>query len=142
MSTGTRRKLSIAVLLTVAFLAGIFFITSAANLINPGGLAGQDALAASDVVGVAEDLGDAFSEVSEAVNPAVVQVRSTRMISQNSQNGQGQNPFGGTPFEDFFQQPGPGGNGQPFEQNGLGSGAFVRSDGYVITNNHVVENAD
>lgn len=141
MSTGIKRKLSIAALLTVAFLAGIFFITSAANLINPGGLSGQNAVAASDAIATAEDLGDAFSEVSEAVNPAVVQIRSTRLISQNSQNGPSQNPFGGTPFEDFFQQPGPG-NGQPFEQNGLGSGAFIRSDGYIITNNHVIENAD
>ncbi len=142
MSTGTKRKLSIAALLTAAFLAGIFFITSAANLINSGGLLGQNASAASDAIATAQDLGDAFSEVSEAVNPAVVQIRSTRLISQNGSGGAAQNPFGGTPFEDFFQQPSPGGNGQPFEQSGLGSGAFVRSDGFIITNNHVIENAD
>ena len=142
MSTRTRRKLSIAILLTVAFLAGIFFVTSAANLINPDGLGGQNALAASDAIATTEDLGDAFSEVSEAVNPAVVQIRSTRLISRNNQGGQAQNPFNGTPFEDFFRQPGPGGNGQPFEQNGLGSGAFVRSDGYIVTNNHVIDGAD
>ncbi|NNF57891.1 MAG: PDZ domain-containing protein [Rhodothermaceae bacterium] len=140
MSTGTKRRLSVAALLMVAFLAGIFFITTAGNLIRPEALSGRDAQAASPAVVAATDLSDAFEEVAEVVNPAVVQIRSTRLISQNQ--SQRQNPFQGSPFEDFFQQPGPGGNGQPFEQNGLGSGAFIRPDGYLVTNNHVIEGAD
>jgi serine protease Do len=138
MSTGAKKKLSIAVLLATAFLAGVFFVTSAANLLGPGALSGRDAQAAD--LASAADLSEAFEAVAEAVNPAVVQIRSTRLITQ----GQGgEDPFRGTPFEDFFQFPRPGGpDGQPFEQDGLGSGAFIRADGYVVTNNHVVEQAD
>lgn len=136
MSTGSKRKVSVAFLIVAAFLGGVFFVTSAGNLINPGALSGQDAQAAS--VDVATDLGEAFSEVAEVVNPAVVQIRATRLISQNQQT----NPFSGSPFQDFFQMPDRGGNAQPFEQNGLGSGAFIRPDGYIVTNNHVIDQAD
>ena len=139
MSTGTQKKLSIALLVVTAFLAGVFFVTSAANLLGDGAPTGRDAQA-SDLASAVE-LSEAFEAVAETVNPAVVQIRSTRLITQ----GQRRDPFQGTPFEDFFRSPAPGGPGgpdQPFEQNGLGSGAFIRSDGYVVTNNHVIEQAD
>ena len=138
MNTGANKKLSIAVLLVTAFLAGVFFVTSAANLFDDGALTTPGARA--DALASAAALSEAFEEVAETVNPAVVQIRSTRLI-QPSQR-QGQDPFQGTPFEDFFRAPGGGVPGQPFEQDGLGSGAFIRGDGYIVTNNHVVEQAD
>src|SRR5690606_13433324 len=140
MSTGAKRTVSLALLLAAAFLGGVFFVTSAANLINPDALGGRDAQAAWPAVASVATLSEAFAEVAEVVNPAVVQIRSTRLLSQN--DARRINPFQGTPFEDFFGRPGPGGNGMPFEQNGLGSGAFVRADGYLVTNNHVIDGAD
>ena len=132
------RKLSTALVVAAAFLGGIFFVTSAANLGGLSGLLGRaDAqrgtATAEQAVATAEELGQAFSTVAERVNPAVVQVRSTRLARPGAAGPQdpfgGQNPFGG---QDPF-----GG-----EQEGLGSGAFIQADGYVVTNNHVIEGAD
>ena len=120
-----KRTASIALLVIAAVLGGIVFVTSAANLTGLAGLFGQaDAQGTAthdDAVATAEDLGQAFSTVAERVNPAVVQVRAVQVGSGNRVNP-------------FF-----GGGG---EQQGLGSGAFVSADGYIVTNNHVVEDAD
>lgn len=126
----TKRQVSVALLVMGAFLGGIFFVTSAANLLGADGLFGradaQRAVGPEEAVATAEDLGQAFSAVAERVNPAVVQIRSTRTAPAQAQT----DPFGfGIPF----------GGG---EQSGLGSGAFISADGYVVTNNHVVEDAD
>ncbi len=128
--TSPKRTASVVLLVVAAVVGGIVFVTSAANLAGLAGLFGQaDAqgqLAESEAVATAEDLGQAFSSVAERVNPAVVQIQSTRLAPASAQN----NPFGLSPF---------GGDGA---QSGLGSGAFVSADGYVVTNNHVIEGAD
>ena len=131
------RRLSTALFVAAAFLGGIFFVTSAGSLADVPALFrdadAQRAATAEQAVATAEELGQAFSTVAERVNPAVVQVRSTRLARPGAQADPfgGQNPFGGPdPF---------GGGG---EQDGLGSGAFIRADGYLVTNNHVVEGAD
>lgn len=136
MQSDAKRKFSIIALVTVAFLGGIFFVASAANLLDlqsllPSSTAQQED--AEQGIATAEDLGRAFSDVAERVNPAVVLVRSTRVLTQQEM----QSPFEGTPFEDFFgRMPMPEG-----PQRGLGSGVFIDSEGYIVTNNHVVQDA-
>ena len=133
--TGTKQKLSVALLVAAAFLGGIFFVTSAFNLTGLAGLfRGADAQRALDdveAIATAEDLGQAFSVVAERVNPAVVQIRTTRTPEPSASTGRF-DPFGG--LFDPRQGMGP--------QTGLGSGAFITGSGYVVTNNHVVEDAD
>lgn len=87
-----------------------------------------------------------FAPMVKKVSPAVVNVfTSSRPKRQNSQHQFFEDPF----FRRFFGDEFPGGNqpgqrryrGAP-KQNGLGSGVIVSKDGYILTNNHVVENAD
>ncbi|MGE3274811.1 MAG: Do family serine endopeptidase [Vicinamibacterales bacterium] len=78
--------------------------------------------------------GVSYADVVSRVSPAVVTIRTERKASPELTSMQG------FPF-DFF---GPG-FGQPRrqapEQRALGSGVIVRADGYILTNNHVVEDA-
>ncbi len=136
-------RVSIAVIVVVAFFSGVMFTTVGANIFGLEEGIGTETRAAEgtaidrDLSSVA-DFQDAFMEVAERVNPTVVQISSERLATR--ENGQMRNPFEGTPFEDFFG--GFEGPQQPRPQTGLGSGVVIRSDGYVITNNHVVEGAD
>ncbi len=138
------RKISVALLVAAAFLGGIFFVSSVASLADVPALfrsAGAQADVPSAAVATAEDLGQAFSTVAERVNPAVVQIRATT-LRQPSQ-GVSDDFLNALPpgLRDRF---GGGGapNGMVPPQEGLGSGAFIRPDGYIVTNNHVVEGAD
>ncbi len=139
-----RRKASLAVFLVVAFLAGILFTTVGANLFGQGdrvGTASKAAIGPGDTAidgpaSPAFELEDAFIRVAESVSPTVVQIHSEQKVVAPEANPFEGTPFEGTPFEQFF---GPRG---PQFRSGLGSGVIARSDGYIITNNHVVEKAD
>ncbi len=144
-SMSVKGKISIAVFVAAAFVAGIFFATAGANLFDFGDRvgttstaaprsAGTTALSADQVDPKMASLEDAFTNVAESVNPAVVQIQAAKVVDRRRRN-----PFSGTPFEDFFG--GPSGPDQELRQ-GLGSGVILRSDGYIATNNHVVEDAD
>ena len=85
-----------------------------------------------------------FSELAEKVRPGVVNIQVVKKV-KNIDFGFRNfgSPYGDkNPFGDFF---GPFSEGNPprdFEQRGVGSGFVMNQEGYILTNNHVVEDAD
>jgi len=90
----------------------------------------------------AREVGDAFVEVADRLAPSVVQVTVQSHARAGSRRLRGDgNPFEGTPFEHFFD---PFGDSPHDQQSttGMGSGVAIDDQGHILTNNHVVEDAD
>ncbi len=81
-----------------------------------------------------------FADLAEQVSPAVVNITTTTLVAGRT-GPQGIVPDG-SPFEDFFKDFNDQQDGAPRRSQALGSGFVISADGYVVTNNHVIEGAD
>ncbi len=129
------------------FTAGLIFIgilvgavlTANLDIFNTG--QAQSVNISKESIDILSQLDKAMEELTAAAKPAVVNISFEQTVTSEPM----QNPFFDDPFfRHFFgdQSDNQGNKPRKYKQRGLGSGVVVGQEGYIITNNHVVQGAD
>jgi serine protease Do len=134
------RKAFASLLATITLCIGILIgsvISGRALATHAQGSNGASLLVVPDPV----SLSSTFAAISKNLGPAVVNISTTQVIEKPK--GSSKNPRGGEsdPFQDFFDRFFDSPEDAPDAERSLGSGVIVDKRGFILTNDHVIEDA-
>ncbi len=134
MKLQSKRIVKLVLLVVLGVAIGIYLTNKKPVVVykNNQPEAGNKILPASykDDLSSAVALNEAFVKIAKNVSPAVVTITTTKLVK--TPNYFSQDPF----FRRFFNLP------EERKTTALGSGVIVNEEGYILTNNHVVENGE
>jgi serine protease Do len=132
-----KRRIAKGAILVVAGVVMGLIISSNFNLFTTGYT--EEAKISKEAVDLLTRINEATAEVAGAVKPAVVNIASTKTVHMRGMNSPFDDPFFRQFFGDQLRQ-----YNQPrdYKQSGMGSGVIVEKNGYILTNNHVIKDAD
>lgn len=108
----------------------------------------EDAVTSSGGIRAAQQLSEAFETVAQRITPSVVNISASKKMPVRVANKPGEDPllehfrdFFGDEFGDHSRAPREPGSGGGMQQ-GMGTGVIIDTQGHILTNNHVVGDAD
>ncbi|MDH4162070.1 MAG: DegQ family serine endoprotease [Nitrospirota bacterium] len=135
MNRNKRFYLSAAVVLALGIFVGLVI---SSRLEMTSSITAKSGQVSSRSVESLAQLSDALSEVAAVATPSVVNISTTRVIKQREEAPFDffDDPFLRRFFGDQYQHPN---TPKEHKEQSLGSGVLVSEDGYIVTNNHVIE---
>jgi len=137
-SWARRRKILASLLVVITFGTGIVagtLLSGRAVAMHGQAANGATLLAIPDPV----NLSNAFAAISKRIEPAVVNISTTQVLEKSKgtkRSGKDQDPFGDF-FDRYFDSPDDDSNAE----RSLGSGVIVDKKGFILTNDHVIDQA-